>query len=197
MPGDETGPSQILVDDLPLNTIDHTILRERIISASQDPVFLPSGTSFRTNLNPWGKASEAECMAVLTDLDLATIVTAKGGLDMPINGAELSVGQKQLFSLARVVLRRRVKLRETGSDGGLLLLDEITSSTDADTTRWVQKLLKDEFTAYTVVMVTHHREIAVGCDRVFVLDAGAVVEEGRPAELEERENSWFRRLFGP
>ncbi|KAI0975024.1 ABC transporter [Xylaria arbuscula] len=198
MPGSEAGTSPILVDDVPLNTIDHAVLRERIISASQDPVFLPSGSSFRTNLDPWGKASEAECMAVLADLDLAAIVTAKGGLDVPVNEANLSAGQKQLFSLARVVLRRRVKRRETdGSDGGLLLLDEITSSTDADTTRWVEKLLKDEFAAYTVVMVTHHREIAVSCDRVFVLDAGAVVEEGRPAELEARENSWFRRLFGP
>lgn len=188
--------SQILLDDLPLDTIDHATLRERIISASQDAVFLPSGTSFRANLDPWGKASEAECTAVLRDLDLAPIVAAKGGLDGPINAAELSAGHKQLFNLARAVLRRRVRQRETGADGGLLLLDEITSNTDAETTRQVQMLLRDEFAAYTVVMVTHHREIAVGCDRVIVVDAGMVVEDGSPAELQEREDSWFRKLFG-
>ncbi|KAI1112901.1 ABC transporter [Nemania sp. NC0429] len=196
LPGDESGMSQILLDDLPLNTIDHATLRERIISASQDAVFLPGGASFRANLDPWGKASEAECTKVLRDLDLTAIVAAKGGLDVSINAAELSAGHKQLFSLARVVLRRRVRQRETGADGGLLLLDEITSSTDAETTQRVQMLLRDEFAAYTVVMVTHHREIAVGCDRVMVLDAGMVVEDGRPAELQEREDSWFRKLFG-
>ncbi|KAI1324000.1 ABC transporter [Xylariaceae sp. FL0255] len=198
MPGTEVETSPILVDGLPLNTINHTILRERIISASQQPVFLPSGSSFRTNLDPWGKASEAECMAVLADLNLAAVVSAKGGLDASVSKANLSTGQKQLFSLARVVLRRRVKRRETdGLDGGLLILDEITSSTDADTTQWVEKLLKDEFAAYTVVMVTHHRAMAMTCDRVFVLDAGAIVEEGRPAGLEAREDSRFSRLFGP
>ncbi|KAI0158367.1 ABC transporter [Xylariaceae sp. FL1272] len=198
MPGTEVETSPIIVDGLPLNTINHAILRERIISASQQSVFLPSGTSFRTNLDPWRKASEVECMAVLADVDLAIIVSTKGGLDASVSEANLSTGQKQLFNLARVVLRRRVKLRETdGSDGGLLILDEITSSTDADTTQRVKKLLKDEFGAYTVIMVTHHREMAMTCDRVFVLDAGAIGEEGKPAELEAREDSWFRRLFGP
>jgi ABC-type multidrug transport system fused ATPase/permease subunit len=126
---------------------------------------------------------------------LATVVEAKGGLDAPISGAELSAGQKQLFSLARAVLRRRVKRREINTDGGLLLLDEITSGTDAETERRVRKVLEDEFAAYTVVMVTHRREMAVACDRVIVLDAGRVVEDGRPGELLERERGWFRGLW--
>ncbi|KAI1426852.1 ABC transporter [Xylaria sp. FL1777] len=196
VPSDKPEVPRILIDDLPLDKIDHATLRERIISASQDPVFLLSGTSFRQNLDPWDQAMEAECAAVLHDLDLAAVVTEKGGLDTPISGAELSAGQKQLFSLARLVLRRRVRRRRTGADGGLLLLDEMTSSADAETTRRVRQLLRDEFAAYTVVMVTHHRELATGCDRVIVLDGGMVVEEGNPAELLGREDSWFRRLFG-
>ncbi|KAI1820838.1 ABC transporter [Xylaria intraflava] len=194
---DVSGESRILIDGVPLNTVNHATLRERIISASQEPVFLPNSTSFRTNLDPWGRASENECSTVLRDLDLADIVAAKGGLDVSINGAELSAGQKQLFTLARVVLRRRVKLRETGADGGLLLLDETTSSADAQTTQRVQSLLETEFASYTAIMVTHHREIAVGCDRVIVLDSGRVVEEGKPAELQSKADSWFRKLFSP
>lgn len=119
----------------------------------------------------------------------------KGGLDAPVSGAELSAGQKQLFSLARAVLRRRVKRRETITDGGLLLLDEITSSADAETERRVRRVLEDEFAAYTVVMVTHRREMAAACDRVVVLDSGTVVEDGRPGELLEREGGWFRGLW--
>ncbi|KAI1281157.1 ABC transporter [Xylaria sp. FL0933] len=187
--------SLILIDDVSLDKIGHATLRERILSASQDPVFLPAGTSFRQNLDPWAQATEAECTAVLRDLDLAGIVADKGGLDAPVSA--LSAGQKQLFSFARVVLRRRVRLRQTGVDGGLLLLDEATSSADAETAQRVRSLLQDEFAAYTVLMVTHHRDVAVGCDRVIVLDGGAVVEEGKPDELLRREDSWFRKLFGP
>ncbi|KAI0429844.1 ABC transporter [Xylaria sp. FL1042] len=195
VPSNKPEVSPILVDNLPLNKIDHVTLRERIISASQDPVFLPAGTSFRQNLDPWDQATEVECTAVLRDLDLTAIVADKGGLDAP--AGELSAGQKQLFSLARVVLRRRVRWRQTGADGGLLLLDEATASADAETMRRVRLLLRDEFAAYTVLMVTHHRDIAVGCDHVIVLDGGMVVEEGKPAELLGKENSWFRKLFGP
>ncbi len=92
-------------------------------------MFLPAGTSLRGNLDLWNQATQAERATVLHDLDLAAIVTERGGLDAPISGAELSAGQKQLFSLARVVLRRRVRQRQTGVDGGLLLLDEMTFRT--------------------------------------------------------------------
>ena len=128
------------------------------------------------------------------DLGLATVVEAKGGLDAPVGGAELSAGQKQLFSLVRAVLRRRVTRRETKPEGGLLLLDEISSSADDETERHVRRILEDEFAAYTVVMVTHRREMAVACGRVIVLDEGRVVEDGRPGELLERERGWFRGL---
>ncbi|PVH86961.1 putative ABC multidrug transporter [Cadophora sp. DSE1049] len=187
--------SKIFIDGVPLNTINHTVLRERIFSASQDAVFLPDGSSFGDNLDPWGTATIAERLSVLHDLDLLTLVEAKGGLDAPANCAELSSGQKQLFGLARVVLRRLVKIRETGIDGGLLLLDEITSSADAETERRVRRLLDVEFKAYTVMMVTHHKEMAVACDRVVVLDAGRVVEDGEPGDLLEKEGGWFRGLY--
>ncbi|KAI0127028.1 ABC transporter [Xylariales sp. AK1849] len=171
---DSTAPP-ILIDDIALNTIDRTVLRERIISASQDPVFLPDGTSFRTNLDPWGAASDAECTAVLQHLGLATVVKYRGGLDAPVSGAELSAGQKQLFSVARAMLRRRVKKRETNVDGGLLLLDEISSSADAETERQVRKVLEDEFAAYTVVVVTHQPGMVAICDRVIMLHEGKAV----------------------
>lgn len=86
-------------------------------------------------------------------------------------------------------------MRETGIDGGLLLLDEITSSADVETELRVRRLLEVEFKAYTVVMVTHHREMAVACDRVVMLDKGSVVEDGSPEDLLNRENGWFRALW--
>ncbi|KAH8898771.1 P-loop containing nucleoside triphosphate hydrolase protein [Thozetella sp. PMI_491] len=197
LPGTPTATALplILIDDLPLNTIDRVTLRERVISASQDAVFLPDGTSFRTNLDPWAAATDTECTAVVQDLGLGSVMQAKGGLDAAINAGELSAGQKQLFSLARAVLRRRVKKRKTSIDGGLLLLDEITSNTDAATGRLVRKLLEDEFGAYTVLMVTHQREMALAFDRVVVVDGGKVVEDGKPGELLQREGGRFKGLM--
>lgn len=179
---DDTVPS-VLIDGQPLDTIDRTVLRERVISASQNPVFLPDSTSVRLNLDPWAAATDVECITALHDVGLASVFEDGGGLAAPIKGAELSAGQKQLFGLARAVLRRRVKRRETGTDGGLLLLDEITASADAETEQRVQKVLEDEFKAYTVIAVTHRREMAAACDRVVVLDQGMVVDDGEPDGL--------------
>ena len=185
----------ILIDGLPLNTVDRTTLRERVISASQDAVFLPDGTSFRSNLDPWAAASNAECVSALERVGIAAVVAAKGGLDAPFSGTELSAGQKQLFSLARAVLRQRVKQRETGFEGGLLLLDEITASVDVETETRVRAVLEGDFAAYTVVMVTHRREMAVACDRVVVLEAGRIVEDGSPSELLKMDESRFKGLW--
>lgn len=193
----EKSTSAIVVDGVPLSQVDQTILRERIIAESQDATFLPSGTSFRDNLDPWKAASDAECTAVLAELDLLDLVSAKGGLTSAFVPGELSSGQKQLLSFARAVLRRRVKLRATAGriEGGLLLLDEITSSTDADTERVILRLLMGEFAAYTVLIVTHRRDMAMACHRVVVLDAGKIVEVGRPTELWERDQGRFRSLW--
>ncbi|KAF3018850.1 hypothetical protein E8E14_006783 [Neopestalotiopsis sp. 37M] len=152
--GTEKLTSAIIMDGVPLNQVDQSILRERIIAESQDATFLPSGTSFRDNLDPWKAASDEECTAALADLGLLNLVSAKGGLTGAFVPGELSSGQKQLLSFARAVLRRRVKLRTTTDhvDGGLLLLDEVTSSTDSETERIVLRFLMEEFSKYTAVL---------------------------------------------
>lgn len=189
----------VVIDDVPLNTVDRSIVRERIIVISQDSVFLPHGTSFRANLDPWGTATDAECIAAVRDVHpglLAVVNTKESGLDATVHGGQLSAGQQQLFCLARAVLRRRVKLRQTNIDGGLLLLDEITSNADAETQVLVGNLLKNEFGAYTVVVVTHRRKMALACDRVIVIDVGKVIEDGRPAALLQLQGSYFRGVVG-
>ncbi|KAK0120688.1 hypothetical protein ONS96_010891 [Cadophora gregata f. sp. sojae] len=187
--------SLITIDGIPLNTINHTVLRERIISASQDAVFLPEGSSFRANVDPWNAASDVEVNSVLHDLHLSHVVEGKGGLNSLANGAELSAGQKQLFTLARAVLRKEVKLRETGVSGGLLLLDEITASVDAETEQSMKRLLEVGFKDCIVVMVTHRKEMAMSCDRVIMMDAGTIVEDGTPEKLLMKEGGWFRGLW--
>lgn len=176
-------PTQLRIDDTPLATVDRAALRERLLSASQDPVLLPA-TSVRANLDPCRTADDDECAAVLQLV----------GLDAATPPEQLSAGQRQLFSVARAMLRRRVKARETGVDGGVLLLDEITASADAETEARVRDVLEREFAAWTVVVVTHRQGMAVGfCGRVVVVDGGRVVEEGRVGEEGRFAGLWGSR----
>ncbi|KAH8662384.1 ABC multidrug transporter [Xylariales sp. PMI_506] len=211
LPTETSSSSSILIDDIPLTTVDRTTLRSRLIAASQDTIFLPGeANTFRNNLDPWGAAgSEEDITAVLEAVQLSGAVAARGGLDAPMGENDLSAGQKQLFSLGRAILRRRARARRTSGDlgptndddsgsdsrdGGVLLLDEVTASVDRETERIVMELVRREFAAYTVIMVTHSVEAAMGCDRVVVMDKGRAVEDGAPRVLMEREDGEFRAL---
>ncbi|POR35992.1 Uncharacterized protein TPAR_03804 [Tolypocladium paradoxum] len=109
----KTGEDAISIDDLSLHSIDRTVLRQRIIAVPQEAIFLPAGASWKENLDLFGACTEAECRSVLVDVNLLTSVGSQGGrLTAALKPDELSQGQKQLFSLARAVLRKRVKDRE-------------------------------------------------------------------------------------
>jgi ABC-type multidrug transport system fused ATPase/permease subunit len=200
IPSQASTPPMIVIDDLPLTRINHNALRMHIIAASQDAVFLPSDSvaSFRANLDPWQAANEEEALAALDTVGLREAVDARGGIDAVADTAGFSGGQKQLFCLARVILRRRVRLKMLTKkglpEGGMLLLDEITSSVDKETERIMMDVLWNEFTSYTVLMVTHSMDVASRCDRVLVMDAGRVVEDGDPKVLAKVQDSRFRAL---
>jgi ATP-binding cassette subfamily C (CFTR/MRP) protein 1 len=188
----------ILIDETPLDKVDRTALRRRLIAVSQDAVFLPEGSSFRTNLDPWNAALADEARLALEAVGLQDVVNQRGGIDSIMEGAELSAGQKQMFALGRAVLRRRVRARrfaELGlAEGGILLLDEMTASVDEDMEKTMSEIVKHEFAAYTVVTVTHSVEMAKEYDRVIILDKGRIMEDGDPRKLINEEGTWFRKL---
>ncbi|KAK7747489.1 hypothetical protein SLS53_001744 [Cytospora paraplurivora] len=142
------------IDGVPLSRIDRAILRQRIIAIPQESVFLPDGSSFKSNLDPSGVSFGMECQEVLETVGLWSFVTERGGLAAGMVPDTFSQGQKQLFSLARAILRRRVRSREVGTEknGGILLLDEVSSSVDIDTDRAMHECIKSEFQGYTIVM---------------------------------------------
>jgi ATP-binding cassette, subfamily C (CFTR/MRP), member 1 len=194
----------ITIDETPLHKIDRGVLRQRMIAVPQDAVFLPDGTSFQINLDPLAVSTEAECRAVLETVGLWAFVSERGGLQAGMTADSLSQGQKQLFSLARAVLRRRVRARERETEfgktavdlnSGILLLDEVSSSVDQDTERAMQAVIADEFEGYTIVMVSHRLDVVMGFDRVVVMDKGVMVENGRPSELVDQDGSRFRELW--
>ncbi|KAI1208571.1 ABC multidrug transporter [Annulohypoxylon truncatum] len=198
-PIDET-PDCVNIDNTPLSRIDRVTLRQRIIAIPQDIVFLPDGSTFQENLDPSNVSTAADAQAVLEAVDLWDFVRDKGGLEAGMTVSNLSQGQRQLFSLGRAVLRRRIRARSLGfggggSEGGILLLDEVSSSVDRETEKAMQEVIRVEFREYTVVAVSHRLDMIMDYDRVVVMEKGEIVEEGNPARLVEEPGTRFGELW--
>jgi ABC-type multidrug transport system fused ATPase/permease subunit len=202
----------ITIDGIPLNRVNRSILRQRVIAVPQESIFLPDGQSFRKNIDPSSVSSDSDCNEVLRAVGLWQAVEDHGGLNGNFSTNMLSHGQRQLFGLARAILRRRIRsgaartealesdgysrdLFEKGGDiGGLLLLDEVGSSVDNDTDRTIQALISHEFAGYTTIMISHRLDAVMNFDRVIVMDQGRIVESGHPRELVKQEDSAFKNL---
>ena len=188
-----------VIDKMPLHRLDRSTLRQRIIAVPQEAVFLPDGSTFQTNLDPLNVSTLEECQAVLTAVGLWHFVQERGGLEAGMSSGTLSAGQRQLMSLGRALLRRRIRARNlgmagVGAEGGILLLDEVSSSVDNETERVMQDIIRVEFRDYTVVAVSHRLDMILDFDRVVVMDTGKIVEVGNPAVLAGEETSRFGDL---
>ncbi|CAH0045091.1 unnamed protein product [Clonostachys solani] len=189
----------VTIDSTPLHRIDRSALRQRIIAVPQEAVFLPDGSTFQANLDPLDMATAKDSQEALVAVGLWGFVQEKGGLEAGLSPGSLSAGQRQLMSLGRALLRRRVRARNLGlggggSEGGILLLDEVSSSVDHETERVMQKIIRTEFKDYTVVAVSHRLDMIMDFDRVIVMDTGEIVEVGNPMELAAVEGTRFGEL---
>ncbi|RYP06754.1 hypothetical protein DL764_002951 [Monosporascus ibericus] len=187
------------IDNTPLYRIDRPALRQRIIAVPQEAVFLPDGSPFRANLDPFDVSTPEECQAALAAVGLWQFVQERGGLDSGMSAGTLSAGQRQLMSLGRALLRRCIRDRNLGiggggSEGGILLLDEVSSNVDHETERAMQEIIRAEFRDYTVVAVSHRLDMIMDFDRVVVMDTGDIVEVGNPTMLAAEEGTRFREL---
>ncbi|KAH8673178.1 putative ABC multidrug transporter [Ilyonectria robusta] len=189
----------VVIDNTPLHRINRPALRQRIIAVPQEAVFLPEGSTFQDNLDPFNVSKPEECQSVLVAVKLWQFVLERGGLDAGMNAATLSAGQRQLMSLGRALLRRRIRARNLGLgagglEGGILLLDEVSSSVDHETEHVMQEIIKAEFSDYTVVAVSHRLDMIMDFDRVVVMDMGEIVEIGNPMVLAAEDGTRFGDL---
>ncbi|KAH8908368.1 multidrug resistance-like protein [Coniochaeta sp. PMI_546] len=175
----------IAVDDVDISTLARDTVRARIITVSQDTFFLPG--SVRLNIDPYDAASTAAIEAVLRRVGLWDVVEERGGLDAKFEDEMFSHGQRQLFSLARAVLRK--------DTGRVVVFDEATSSIDTHTEAVIREFLGDEFRHHTVIWVAHRLETIMDFDRVIVLEQGCVVEDGNPRELVAAGRNRFSELW--
>lgn len=179
----DTQEGRIRVDGVDISTLPRKDIRRCIVGVPQH-AFLLRG-SVRTNINPTGDASDEDINLALRCVGVMDMISRNGGLDSDADNLHLSAGQKQLFCLARALLR----------PSRVVVLDEATSSIDARTEEAIQRLIRRKFAAHTVVAVAHRLETIMDFDRVVVMDRGRVVEMGKPWELKASEKSWFKDLW--
>ncbi|CAK7207847.1 hypothetical protein SEUCBS139899_010662 [Sporothrix eucalyptigena] len=180
----EPAAGSIVIDGIDTGTLNLNALRTSLVALPQDPMFL-AGT-VRYNLDPIGRLSEAELLSALDQIGIRDVVLDKlGGLDADLNTDLLSAGQRQLFCLARAMLRH----------SKVILLDEATSSLDRETEARVDYLVRTLFKGWTAIVVAHRLRTIADFDKVLVLQDGRIVEYDSPTNLLQDPNSKFKMLW--
>ena len=105
-------------------------------------------------------------------------------------GVKLSGGQRQRIALARAILK----------DAPILILDEATSALDSETEAQIQSALETVMEGKTVVAIAHRLSTISNMDRIVVMEAGAIIEQGTHSELLRRNGTyagfWSRQSGG-
>jgi len=127
------------------------------------------------------RAEAADFIATLTDLQGRTGYEAHVGE----RGVKLSGGQRQRVAIARVMLK----------DAPILLLDEATSALDSEVEAAIQQSLDSLMQGKTVIAIAHRLSTIAAMDRLIVMDAGRIVEEGTHAQL-LGQGGVYARLWG-
>ena len=170
----EVPPGAIELDGVPLERWQLEGLR-RAVGVVQQDVVLFSGTIYdNVALGREGVTREA-VLAALGDAQLGEVTARLGGLDAILSesGSNLSAGERQLLSIARVL----------ALDPPLVVLDEATANIDSETERAVQQALERVFAGRTAVVVAHRLSTIRRADRIVVLQAGRIAEVGNHAAL--------------
>ncbi len=159
-------------------------LRTRIGIVPQEPMLF--GGTVRENL-VYGnlEASQAEIEEVSRAAHAADFIeTFPDGYDQVVGerGVTLSAGQRQRIAIARVMLERPK----------LLILDEASSSLDAESEALVQDALERLMGGRTTLVIAHRLSTVIRSDRILVLDEGRIVDEGSHRELLERSEVYDR-----
>ncbi len=174
---------EIRFGDTPIRDLQVSALRGAFSVVAQDIVIF--NASIWDNIryvNP--EASEEQIWQAAEDAEIADLIRKRGTAPVGPKGAQLSGGQKQRIAIARAFLR----------DAPILLLDEATSALDQATEERIKSALSRLTKDKTTIVVAHRLSSISDAGRIFVLEAGKLVEQGRHEALLE-ENGLYAQLY--
>jgi ATP-binding cassette, subfamily B, multidrug efflux pump len=193
----DTEGGRILIDGQDIRTVSQDSLRRAIGMVTQDPSLLHR--SVRDNVL-YGRpdASEAAMVEAARRAEAHDFILGledgdgRRGYDAQVGerGVKLSGGQRQRIALARVILK----------DAPILVLDEATSALDSEVEAAIQATLYGVMEGKTVIAIAHRLSTIAHMDRIVVLEAGRIAEQGSHAELLARgglyAQFWTRQSGG-
>ncbi|KAL7746806.1 Transporter of the ATP-binding cassette (ABC) [Sorochytrium milnesiophthora] len=189
----EASQGTITVDGVDIARIGLEDLRSRLTIIPQDPVLF-EGT-IRSNLDVFDEHDDQMLWTALRRVHLNQEETDQASssddtdappnisLDSPVSegGANLSVGQRQLLTLARALLRR----------SKVIVMDESTANVSHDLDAKIQETIRSEFTSSTILCIAHRLRTVIDFDRILVLDHGEVREFDSPRNLLKNKEGIF------
>jgi len=174
---------RILIDGLPIDGLTLASLRDQLALVSQDIVLFNDTVRANVTFGVSAPVDDGKVWAALSAAALeAWVRSLPMGLDTPVGerGARLSGGQRQRLAIARALLK----------DAPVLLLDEATSALDSQTEREVQEALERTMAGRTTLVIAHRLSTIERADRIVVIEAGRIVEQGRHDALIARGGAY-------
>ncbi|MEM1168841.1 MAG: NHLP family bacteriocin export ABC transporter peptidase/permease/ATPase subunit [Cyanobacteria bacterium P01_H01_bin.35] len=180
----ESKLGEILFDDVSRQEIPRSVLTKSVAMVAQD-IFLFEGT-IRENLTLWNPTiSNSALIQACKDANIHEFITTlTGGYDANLleGGVNLSGGQRQRLEIARALV----------NNPRILILDEATSSLDAETERIIDRNLRRRGCA--CIVVAHRLSTIRDCDEILVLKEGKVLERGTHQQL-WNQGIYYRELL--
>jgi ATP-binding cassette subfamily B protein len=182
----EPNEGRLLLDGRDARALDLATVRGNMAIVPQEVLLF--GGSIRDNI-AYGRpgAGEDEIMAASRRAHCHEFVTQfpEGyGTLVGERGVKLSGGQRQRIAIARALLK----------DPAILILDEATSALDSESESLIQAALAELLTGRTAFIIAHRLSTIRQCDRICVIERGAVAESGTHEELIARPGGIYRRL---
>jgi ABC-type multidrug transport system fused ATPase/permease subunit len=165
----------ILCDGVDIRQLSLADLRRKLGLVSQEPFLFSASLQHNLTLGNARITRETLLQAARMIGTERLIESLPQGLDTPIfeRGANLSLGEKQLLSLTRALAH----------NPDILILDEATSSVDAEAEALIQAGIKQLLAHRTALVIAHRLSTIRAMDRILVLDHGRLIEEGTHAQL--------------
>ncbi len=174
----DVGGGRIVVDGQDIRAITQDSLRECIAVVPQDISLFHRSVLENLRYARPGASDVAVLAAAATARCRGFIEALPEGFDTIVGdrGVKLSGGQRQRLAIARALLK----------DAPILLLDEATSALDSESERAIQAALEELMRGRTVIAVAHRLSTLARFDRIIVMEAGQIIDDGSPAELAAR-----------
>ena len=165
----------VALDGVDISTLDPAELRAEIALVPQDAFIFGASVADNIAYGAPGASREAIVAAARQAAADGFVAALPQGYDTELGerGVTLSGGERQRLAIARAILK----------DAPALLLDEATSSLDAESETLVQGALERLMKGRTTLVIAHRLATIVNADRILVIEAGCVVEEGTHASL--------------